>query len=183
MTRALGPGLKPPWTLLGAAAVLAIVLGWEWIGLASGAPAPAATAPASAPPPAAAASFDPPPLPRFAEIAERPLFLPGRRPQADDVEPAKPTAALKPPALAVQGVVLSPERRYAVIAHGNPVKYDAVAEGDTVEGWRVDSIDRDRVALSAGDAKVEVPVGKFDKSRAAAAPGRTRGGFGVGSQD
>ncbi len=161
MTRALGPGLKPPWALLGVAAALAVVLALEWGSLAGSTSAAATTIAAQAPAPATARKFDPPPAQLYAEIAERPLFVPGRRPQADSAD-ANAKAPVKPPALAVQGVVLAPDQRFAVIAHGNPLRYDAIAEGGTVEGWHIDSIDRDRVALSAGGAKIEVPVAKFD---------------------
>ncbi len=152
--------MRPPWVLLGAAAVLAAVIGVEWTVLAGDAPLPAPAAQAAAPPPSGAAqSYDPPSIVQYAEIAARPLFLPGRRPQADDGN-AAPKPAPRPPALAVQGVVLSPDRRYAVIAHGNPIKNESFREGDTVEGWHIDSIERTRVALSQGDTKAEVPVGK-----------------------
>jgi type II secretory pathway component PulC len=163
VTRGLRPGLRPPWVLLGAAAVLAAVIGVEWTVLAGDAPLPAPAAQAASPPPSAAAaaaqSYDPPSIVQYAEIAARPLFLPGRRPQADDGN-AAPKPAPRPPTLTVQGVVLSPDRRYAVITHGNPLKNESFREGDTVEGWHIDSIDRKRVALSQGGAKVEVAIGK-----------------------
>jgi hypothetical protein len=159
MTRGLRPGLRPPWVLLGAAAVMAAVIGVEWTVLAGDAPLPAPAAPPSGAAAAAAQSYDPPSIVQYAEIAARPLFLPGRRPQADDGN-AAPKPAPRPPTLAVQGVVLSPDRRYAVITHGNPIKNESFREGDTVDGWHIDSIDRKRVALSQGDTKAEVPVGK-----------------------
>jgi hypothetical protein len=156
--------LKPPWTLLGIAAVLAGVLALEWIVVADGAPPPAAASaegtPAAAPA-GAARRFDPPSAARYAEIAARPLFIPNRRPQAEDADAQAARSPVQPPSLSVQGVVLTPNRRIAVIAHGAPVKFVAVAEGDTIDGWRVDSIDREHVALSSGDAKIEVPVAKF----------------------
>jgi hypothetical protein len=166
MTGGLRPGLRPPWVLLGAAAVLAAVIGVEWTVLAGDAPLPAPAAQAAAPPSGAAAaqSYDPPSIVQYAEIAARPLFLPGRRPQADDGTAASKPAP-RPPTLAVQGVVLSLDRRYAVITHGNPIKNDAFREGDTVEGWHIDSIDRKRVALSQGDTKAEVPVGKAPRAQ------------------
>ncbi|HXQ52416.1 MAG TPA: hypothetical protein VN802_15085 [Stellaceae bacterium] len=173
MTRPLGPRLRPPWTLLCCSAAVALLLGVEWLQFGT---APAADAPA--PPPAAApsvaprlASYEPPPAERFNEIAERPLFIPERRPQ-QDVEPAKPTPPPTPPALLVQGVVLAPERHYAVIKHGNPPRLDSVSEGETIDGWTVESIARDRIALRAGSATLEFAVGKTGTAKPAPAQAR-----------
>ncbi len=159
-------GLRPPWTLIAIAAALAIVLGFEWTGLAAGALAPAAAPLPQAPADAAAAGaqgFAPPPIAHYAEIAARPLFVPDRKPQ--DEGPLRQAPAPPPPTLAVQGVVMSGDRHFAVIAHGNPPKYDSFGEGDTVDGWRVESIALDHVVLGAGGATVEVPVAKFDPAR------------------
>ena len=155
--------LRPPWMLLGCCLVMAAIVGIEWRQFASASPAPAAAPPAAAPPAAAPlATFEPPPAERFAEIAQRPLFLPERRPQQDNESAMPPNA----PALAVQGVVLSPEGRYAVIQHGTPPKLDAIAEGATIEGWHIESINAKRIALRAGTATVEFPVGKPAKGAA-----------------
>jgi general secretion pathway protein N len=162
MTQALGPRLRPPWPLLVCSAVVAALIVVEWLHFGA---APAA-ADAGAPPPSAApavaprlASFDPPPADAFSEIAERPLFIPDRRPQFD-AEPARPTPAPVPPSLLVEGVVLAPERHYAVIRHGAPPRLDSVSEGETIDGWTVASIDRSRVTLRAGNATIEFAVGK-----------------------
>jgi hypothetical protein len=156
MSAPLRPRLKMPWLMLGCAGGLALALAGEQAYLAAAAPLQ------SPPPPAAPAAatdlprYVPPPLGRFAEIAERPLFVPDRRPQRPpDAAPAGP-----PPLLTVQGVVLTNDRQYAVIQHGNPSKLESVAEGATVEGWVVETIDRDHIALASGTRRVEVPVGK-----------------------
>ena len=167
MNRKLRPPVKLPWTLVGCCLVMAAIVGIEWRQFASASPAPEAAPPAAAAPAAAAlATFEPPPAERFAEIAQRPLFVPDRRPQqdADSASSAPPPNA---PALAVQGVVLSREGRYAVIQHGTPPKLDAIAEGATVEGWRIESIDAKRIALRAGAATIEYPIGKSAKGAAA----------------
>lgn len=179
MNRKLRPPLRPPWALLCCCVVLAAVVGIEWrqFGGATPAPEPPPQA-AAAPVTTELASFVPPPVERFAEIAARPLFVPERRPQ-DDAEAAKAVPPPNAPVLTVQGVVLSAERRYAVIQHGIPPKLDALAEGATVEGWKIESIDTNRIALRAGAATVEVAVGKPNKGaapRPAQAPANRRGG-------
>ena len=170
MTEALGPRLRMPWALLGTALVLAVVLAGEWIAFAGGAPLPAAAAPAPASAAPAPENFAAPAPQLYAEIAARPLFEPGRRPVTDA---GPPRQEAPPPSLSVQGVVLSPTLRYAIVAHGNPTRFDAVTEGDTVEGWRVEAIGRDTISMSAGDAKIDVPVGKPDQP--ASAPPVLRG--------
>jgi hypothetical protein len=153
--------LNPPWALLGCAGLLAVVLGIEDRRLSAvpqaGAAAPAA---ASAPAPAAPASaIGAPPASRYVEIAERPLFIPDRRPQPTMASgPAAP--APPAPAILVQGVVLSHEHRYAVIQHGNPPKFESIAEGATVDGWQVEHIDEGAVTLRSGAATAEYLVGK-----------------------
>ncbi|HUK60141.1 MAG TPA: hypothetical protein VLV50_13000 [Stellaceae bacterium] len=159
---ATGIRLKPPWTLLSIAAALAVVLGFEWTGIAASPPTQRAVAPAAAPSVMAATqAFTPPPQQQYAEIAARPLFVPGRQPQDD--KPIRQAPAPPPPALAVQGVVMSAGRHFAVIAHGSPLKYDSFGEGDTVDGWRIESIALDHLVLGAAGATVDVPVAKFDR--------------------
>ena len=151
--------LRPPWTLLACALVLAVVLGVEWRNFGAEAPTVPQALTHSAPADgtgAQLASFAPPPSERYDDVTARPLFVPERRPQLQ-AEPAKP--APPPPALKLQGVVLSPERRSAIIEHGNPPKFDSVTEGMTIEGWRVESISRDRVSLREGTTTVDVPIG------------------------
>jgi general secretion pathway protein N len=170
MNRKLRPPVRLPWALLACCAVMAAVVGLEWSQFAGATPAPEA-----APPEAAAAAaaplarYVPPPEDRFAEIAQRPLFVPERRPQ-QDVAPQKPIPAPNPPTLMVQGVVLTEGHHYAIIQHGNPPKLDDLSEGATVDGWQIESIDSDRIALRAGAAEIEFPVGK----PATAAPARAQ---------
>jgi hypothetical protein len=103
--------------------------------------------------------------------------VPDRRPQRD-VEPPKPVIPPVAPTLAVQGVVLSADQHFAIIQHGTPPKLEAVGEGATVDGWRVDSIDRNRVALSAGAATIEFQVGKKGApAKPVTRPGAARRGF------
>jgi general secretion pathway protein N len=155
------PRLYPPWTLLGCAVVLAVMLGIEDVRF-SAAPsvgesaAAAASAPGSGAP---ASAFDAPPASRYVEIAERPLFIPDRRPQPD-VAPAAAAPGPPAPAMLVQGVVLSSEHRYAVIQHGNPPKLESMAEGATIDGWQVEHIDARTVTLRLGAATAEYLVGK-----------------------
>jgi type II secretory pathway component PulC len=125
---------------------------------------------APATPDASPPSYVPPPQSSYDEIAERPLFVPERRPQQD--EPPQ-TAASAPPVVVVEGVVLSAEHRYAIIAYGKPAKRESIPEGGTIDGWRVEHIGRDSIALSAGSRAIELPVGKTDPTPPSAADGHS----------
>jgi hypothetical protein len=155
------PRLYPPWTLIACAGLLAVLLGIETMRFSAAPPAAeTARAAAAVPTPGAAASgFDAPPASRYLEIGERPLFIPDRRPQPE-MAPAPPAPGPPAPSLLVQGVVMSPEHRYAVIQHGNPPKLESVAEGATVDGWRVEHIDAGAVTLRSGTATADYLVGK-----------------------
>ena len=158
MNRKLRPPLRIPWTVLGCCAAMAALAAFEWGHFTGTAPAPEAPSPAAAAPAAQPASYTPPPEGRYAEIAQRPLFIPERRPQQDvEQKPVPPPVA---PSLMVQGVVLTTERHYAIIQHGNPPKLDDLSEGESVDGWQIERIDTDKIALRSGAARLEFPVGK-----------------------
>ena len=168
MNRKLRPPLRMPWALFACCAAIAAVVGVEWTRFAGAAPQGEL-----APPPAAAsakaeiATFVPPPETHFAEIAERPLFIPERRPQ-QDIEPQKAAPPPNAPAVIVQGVVLESGRHYAIIQHIAPPKLEELSEGAIVDGWQIESIAADHVSLRAGTQQMDLPVGK---PKANAGPG------------
>src|SRR5690348_5221369 len=84
----------------------------------------------------------PPPIdPLVAKILARPLFSPDRRPLES---PRSTEADLKDKRLA--GIVIEPNRRFAIFAVTG-AKPLTVTEGDNVDGWRVESITADEIAL------------------------------------
>jgi general secretion pathway protein N len=76
-----------------------------------------------------------------ATIFARPLFSPDRRPPA---APQGSGADLKDKRFA--GIVIEPGRRLAIFAVTG-AKPLAVTEGDSVDGWRIESITADEIAL------------------------------------
>lgn len=157
--------LRPPWFVLGCCGVLALVVAFETVPVSRDAPTAAVsslTQRAAYKPP----RFVVPPESRYREIAERPLFVPDRRPQSNPA-PEQGTVA-NPQDFILEGVVLSPERRAAIIQYGKPPKHASVLEGTVVEGWHVEHIDEARVLLSAGGRTLALLMGKDrqDPSRA-----------------
>jgi general secretion pathway protein N len=80
----------------------------------------------------------------MATIFARPLFSATRRPSARDAGPAADTA-FDDNRLA--GIVTEPGHRFAIFAPTG-AKPVVVSEGDTVSGWRVESINPREVSLS-----------------------------------
>jgi hypothetical protein len=79
-----------------------------------------------------------------ATILARPLFSATRRPAARGDQPAADTAFAD---TRLAGIVTEPGRRFAIFAPTG-AKPLVVVEGDTVSGWRVDSITPGEVSLS-----------------------------------
>ncbi len=79
--------------------------------------------------------------PLVATILGRPLFSPDRRPPE---APRDTGADFKDKRFA--GIVIEPDRRLAIFAVTG-AKPIAVTEGDTVDGWRIESITADEIAL------------------------------------
>jgi len=135
--------------LLGAtAAVLVALAVWPW--LLSTAPARSAAAGTDTAATAAPALPALPPVARFAAISERPLFSPSRKPApGEKAAPAGPGIEQR---YRLLGLMNTGDSRRALLAEGK--RRFAIAEGGSLEGWRVARIEHDRVVLSsaAGEA-------------------------------
>jgi hypothetical protein len=108
-------------------------------------------------------SFTFPPIDTFAEIAERPLLSPNRRPPA--------AQAASDSELGLAGIVAAPKLRIAIIVHGKPTGISHVGEGQTIEGWTVQSIALDSVTLErSGQQRVLKLIDKPAVKSAAAKP-------------
>jgi len=102
----------------------------------------------------------------LADTLARPLFSVTRRPAA-----ATATASVASTDLAntrLTAIMIEPSRRLAVFAitGGKPLE---LAEGDTIESWRIDTIALHRVSLS-GPAGTKTLEPKMDTSLVPAAP-------------
>jgi hypothetical protein len=120
--------------------------------------APEVTAASPAVLPAAAPApprFEPPPAGAFEDIALRPLFFASRRPFEPTVTVEEGEAPVAEPALAVElvGTLVTDQHRAALLQpEGKSASWHR--EGDKVAGWRVGTIERERITLRQGD-KVE----------------------------
>jgi hypothetical protein len=176
----------PRFLLLGATVMLVAVLG-EWVLLSrdTGDVAPVPTTVASGTI-ASAPAIVPPPPDRYAEVTARPLFIPDRRPQTPDQAPAGPPPAR--PNVTLLGVVMTGTTHYALLRHGNPPKLDSLAEGQTVDGWQIQTVTNDHVTLRLGTAEIDFPlggragIGSAPRKTAPPSPSPANGGWG-GSPD
>lgn len=136
--------------LILATATACVALGMDSASMLSRRAAPERAAPAAAAEQAIAAaprrvSFAPPPLERFAAIAERPLFTPTRRPPPAAAGPA-PVGDAPPPHIEVIGVYSVNDRPGALLAVDGaaPAPF---AIGDVIRGWRIAAIEAPSVTL------------------------------------
>jgi hypothetical protein len=133
------------WLAMGAAGVGALVMEWRHppslqTPIAVDTP-PAVTVPPPQP-------FEPLSLTHYAGIVERPVFIDDRRPEEDElaVPPAPPPEPDQP--LDLIGVLLVPGSAAALLRPTEPnAKILRAAQGEMVEGWRLQSVSADRVVL------------------------------------
>jgi len=109
---------------------------------------PAALPAASPAPP----RFEPPPAGAFEDIALRPLFFASRRPFEPTVTVEEGEAPVAEPALAVElvGTLVTDQHRAALLQpEGKSASW--LREGDKVAGWRIGTIERERITLRQGE--------------------------------
>jgi hypothetical protein len=97
-------------------------------------------------------TFTLPPLDNFSAVAERPLFSPDRQPSA---QPG-PAGTGAWSTLTLAGVIVTPDARQALIAHGQPKSIVHLREGQSVDGWTLRSIAADRVVVANGHEQHEL---------------------------
>jgi general secretion pathway protein N len=125
----------------------------------SEAPAAAGASKAAEPAPA----FSLAPLTTFSAVTDRPLFSPDRRPAPEASETLGSWSALS-----LAGIVVTPESREVLIAHGNPAKTVHLQEGQSVDGWVVRAIEPDRIVVANGTEQHELRfLGKHEDERSA----------------
>jgi hypothetical protein len=97
------------------------------------------------------AVFEPPSRAQLDVIAARPLFSTSRRPFVTAQAEALPAAAADLPPLELIGVLLTDQRRAALIRPLDGTPPGWMREDEIVAGWRLERIERGRVHLRAGD--------------------------------
>lgn len=107
-------------------------------------PAPGRAAPASRPSP----PFRLAPIDAFRETVDRPLFNVTRRPIATE----SPKVSVPEPKLNIMlsGIVIGPDRRIVHLQTAGDKRVRTLGPGDSIQNWRIDAIEPDRVVLRAG---------------------------------
>jgi hypothetical protein len=86
--------------------------------------------------------FSPPSLSAYQEITDRPLFREGRiPPEEPEAQTKKPVARQAPLKLKLEGVVITPKNRVAVIRDLNSNQLLRVAQGMSQNDWKLESVD------------------------------------------
>lgn len=104
----------------------------------------------------------------FSAISQRPLFRPDRRPPAAQVTPPPETVMVpaasdsNPPDFIVVGVVTGPEGRAAATVRDG-AETRRVYGGDSIQGWRVDAINRDGIVVTRDGERWSLPIGEPDE--------------------
>ncbi|MDX1540542.1 MAG: hypothetical protein R3349_03975, partial [Geminicoccaceae bacterium] len=98
--------------------------------------------------------FEPPPPNLFTVISERPLFAPSRRPYIPPatVEPAAgpAEAPLEPLAAELVGVMLTGERRAALVQREGSASVERLAVGQSIDGWLIEEVEPRYALLRRG---------------------------------
>ncbi len=113
--------------------------------LGAAAPENIASAPERAGPPTT-------PIEAFAETLARPLFHASRKPAPKIVAAAPEAPAAQSPVLELVGVVIGPEGRSALIRISTSAELVEVSVGERIDGWRLETIETDRIMLKSGKA-------------------------------
>jgi type II secretory pathway component PulC len=174
-------GLLLPRILLLTCAVMVGAIAIEWALLRRNPPIPAVSATMPPPVAAQAPTIVLPPAASFSEITQRPLFSQARRPEPADRGRSGPPPAR--PSLALLGVVMTGNSHYALIRHGNPPKLEQLAEGQSIDGWQIQTIANDHVTLTSGSASADFVLGGGNRPGAAAAPTQPLSGSWGGPPD
>jgi general secretion pathway protein N len=127
------------------------------------------TATASAPSvalPKTPSRFTLPPLERFAEVAERPLFSSSRRPMTVEAQ----QSADQPLSATLAGIVISPSSSSIIVSHGDPPTLTRLKQGDDLDGWSVTSIEPSRVLLRRDGAEQQLKLRDVPGPAVAVAP-------------
>jgi hypothetical protein len=107
----------------------------------------------------------------FAEITERPLFYPSRKPWTPPPPPPPPpapTPVAKAPSpltnYALVGVIVSGDQRSALIRPPGNKKAITITEGQDLAGWKLQEITSVSLRFGAGDASYEMKFRKPSES-------------------
>jgi len=109
------------------------------------------------------ANFTAPKIAAFSEITERPLFSAGREPPTEPVQ-TMATAKVLQLRLQLEGVVITPAAKIAVLRDTTSNKMLHLATGDSHQGWELTSITNTVATFKRGEQTQELPLNKNKKS-------------------
>ena len=89
---------------------------------------------------------------KYTEIAARPLFNNNRRPEARESESGLEQQKVP---LDLIGVVITPEKREGIFRKRTDNEIVRSESGDWIEGWKVESIEPDRIVMTSGSLTEE----------------------------
>lgn len=189
--------LLRPWGLLtlalaGLCALLALVMIAQWL-LAGGSPEGDAVRVTAANPGELTSletrRFELPAESEYAVISARPLFHEDRRPEQRDEEQqdgegqvAEEQAPNEPPPVTLTGVIITPEKRIAMLRNTKSKEYVTLKEGDPLEGWVLKEVERRRIVFNAGDERQIVELDVYTGPAGGRAPGNGQNGSPGGQQ-
>jgi general secretion pathway protein N len=145
------------WVLVGLAALLAAVVGLEWLDWPPKLPQRAGPPPSASATSAGAKTAKPgegvPPLEdkdQYAVVMERPLFLPDRRPspeEPEEPEAKKPEVDPDLSKVSLTAVLITPKETSAWVKDPKEKELVRLHLGDELHGWTVKEILGDRLIL------------------------------------
>ena len=106
----------------------------------------------------AGSAFSLEPLEGYAEVVERPLFWPTRRPPPKAENANAGAAKTQTSKVTLLGIVLYPDTRMALLKRPNSKQHVRVREGQQFDGWVMEAILPDRVVLRRGDKTEEIKL-------------------------
>lgn len=105
------------------------------------------------------------PLSDYAEVVQRPLFMQDRRPFVPEQVAATNTPVKKAPVrrqgndnFSLSAIIITDEKRIALIQSGRNKTLQKVAQGEQLEGWTVSDIQAGKISLKRGSETRELEL-------------------------
>ncbi|MFQ5935617.1 MAG: hypothetical protein ACE5LB_04335 [Acidiferrobacterales bacterium] len=172
-------------SLMGLCMILLAVIALELDPLQGGVPADVgavATESKAKRPALPGATIEFPPMREYAEIVKRPLFDASRRPPRIEAK-QKPDNRNALRQLTLTGVVMTPQRKFAILHDKRQRQMMRVEQGAPIAGWSLHEVRPDSVTFRKGAATHEMRLHKEKEEKAREEKGRApRKGDGKGTK-
>jgi hypothetical protein len=111
-----------------------------------------------------------PAISAFAEVVERPLFTPSRRPPPPKTDSTIAASPEKPETFDLIGVIISADRRMALLRTVASSEVMQAVEGQSIGGWEVHAIKPTQVVLRRGNDSEVIKINDAAKPPAGSSP-------------